>query len=71
MECASATTLASLSPRLSTVSIIPGIENLAPERTDTNSGLVASPSLRAIFFSNVAMWAAISLSSDAGQPLRM
>ena len=28
----------SLSPRLRTVSIIPGIENLAPERTETSSG---------------------------------
>ena len=33
----------SLRPRLRTVSIIPGIENLAPERTDTSSGFFASP----------------------------
>ena len=34
----------SLSPMLRTVSIIPGIENFAPERTDTSSGSSASPS---------------------------
>ncbi len=35
--------VSSLSPRFRTVSIIPGIENLAPERTLTRSGLAASP----------------------------
>ena len=35
--------VSSLRPRLRTVSIIPGIENLAPERTETSSGFVASP----------------------------
>jgi hypothetical protein len=30
---------ASLRPRLSTVSIIPGMDARAPERTDTSSGL--------------------------------
>ena len=35
--------VSSLRPTLSTVSIIPGIENLAPERTETSSGLRASP----------------------------
>ena len=29
-----------LRPTLSTVSIMPGMENLAPERTDTSSGLL-------------------------------
>jgi hypothetical protein len=36
----------SLRPTLRTVSIIPGIENFAPERTDTSSGSSASPSRR-------------------------
>lgn len=31
---------------LSTVSIIPGIENIAPERTDTSNGLTGSPRVR-------------------------
>ncbi len=30
---------------LSTVSIIPGMENLAPERHDTSSGSAASPNV--------------------------
>ena len=36
-------TESSLSPRLRTVSIIPGIENGAPERTETSSGSTSSP----------------------------
>ena len=35
--------MSSFRPRLRTVSIIPGIENLAPERTLTRSGFAASP----------------------------
>ena len=35
--------VSSLRPRLRTVSIMPGIENLAPERTETSSGLSGSP----------------------------
>ena len=50
------------------MSIIPGIENLAPERTLTSSGSAASPSVRPIAFSNLATWAAISSVSPAGQP---
>ena len=38
-------TVSSFKPRLSTVSIMPGIENFAPERTETSSGLAASPKL--------------------------
>ena len=40
---ASPSTVASFRPRLSTVSIIPGIDTRAPERTDTSNGLSASP----------------------------
>ena len=36
------------------MSIIPGIENLAPERTLTSSGSAGSPSLRPIVFSSLA-----------------
>ena len=50
----------------STVSIIPGIENLAPDRTLTSSGSAASPSLRPIAASRLARWAVISSSSPAG-----
>ena len=38
-------------PRLSTVSIIPGMENLAPERTETNKGFVGSPNFLPLSFS--------------------
>ncbi len=58
----------SLSPRLRTVSIIPGIENAAPERTLTSSGSCASPSLRPITFSSLVTCRSISASSDLGQP---
>ena len=36
--CGEAPTVASLRPRLRTVSIMPGIETRAPERTETSSG---------------------------------
>jgi hypothetical protein len=45
---ASASTVSSLSPRLSTVSIMPGIEARAPERTETSSGLARSPKRRPV-----------------------
>ncbi len=38
-------TTSSLRPMLRTVSIIPGMENLAPERHDTSSGSAASPNV--------------------------
>ncbi len=38
-----ASTVTSLRPRLRTVSIMPGIEARAPERTDTSSGFSGSP----------------------------
>ena len=42
--CASPPTETSFNPRFRTVSIMPGIENAAPERTDTSSGSTGSPS---------------------------
>ena len=47
---ASATTVSSFKPRLSTVSIIPGIETAAPLRTETSSGLdgIAEPLARCL-----------------------
>ena len=62
------TTLLSFSPRLSTVSIIPGIENFAPERTDTSNGSRASPRVRPIFFSSAATCFLISASMPFGHP---
>ncbi len=49
---ASPFTDSSLRPRFKTVSIIPGIENAAPERTDTSSGSVASPRRFPVFVSS-------------------
>src|SRR3990172_7350117 len=41
-------TLASLRPRFRTVSIMPGIDTRAPDRTDTRSGLAGSPKRRLV-----------------------
>src|SRR5881409_892798 len=46
-----ASTVVSLRPRFRTVSIIPGIESLAPERTETSSGCSESPNFRPPFTS--------------------
>jgi len=39
-----ASTTTSLRPRLSTVSIMPGMDTEAPDRTERSSGLAGSPS---------------------------
>ena len=44
------------------VSIIPGIENFAPERTETSNGLVAEPSAAPAAFSSFFTFSSISLS---------
>ena len=49
-----------------TVSIIPGIENFAPERTDTNNGLVGSPNFLSKLFSKSFNESLISEISPAG-----
>lgn len=46
MKEASECTVSSLRPTLSTVSIMPGMENFAPERTESSSGSSESPSVR-------------------------
>ncbi len=61
----------SFSPRLRTVSIMPGMENLAPERTDTSRGSVASPICLPMAFSRRARASATSPSSPLGQPPAM
>ena len=48
------------------MSIIPGIENLAPERTLTSSGSAGSPSLLPIAFSSFVTCLAISSSRPVG-----
>ena len=59
-------TVPSLRPRLSTVSIIPGMDSRAPERTDTSSGLSPSPKRRPMIFSTPAMARATSRSRPSG-----
>ena len=50
------------------MSIMPGIENLAPERTETSSGSRGSPSLRPIAFSRSNTCWEISSSRPSGHP---
>ena len=47
---------------------MPGMENLAPDRTLTSSGSFGSPSVRPIAFSSRFTCSAISPSRPAGQP---
>ena len=56
----------SLRPTLRTVSIIPGIENFAPERTATSSGSSASPSRRPIASSSAARCSSTSSARPSG-----
>ena len=65
-DSASASTVASLSPTFRTVSIIPGIENAAPDRTETSRGSLLSPSERPMLASNRAMWSVTSTARPAG-----
>jgi hypothetical protein len=60
--------VASLSPRLRIVSIIPGIDTGAPDRTLTRSGLSGSPKRWPTPSSTCAMWARSSMSRPSGQP---
>ena len=46
VEAASDSVTSGVIPTFNTVSIIPGIENFAPERTEMISGFVGSPKLR-------------------------
>ena len=50
----------------STVSIMPGMENLAPDLTLTSSGSAGSPSCRPIFFSSCRRCSLTSSARPAG-----
>ena len=63
---ASPSTATSLSPRLRIVSIIPGIETAAPERTETRSGSPASPKRFPVFSSSRATCSSTSGQSASG-----
>ena len=45
-------TTSSFNPRFNIVSIIPGIDALAPERTETNNGFSVLPNFLPVIFSN-------------------
>jgi hypothetical protein len=64
---ASPATASSLRPRLRIVSIIPGIETAAPERTETSSGSSGSPKRFPAFASSEPMCFATSASSPSGR----
>ena len=53
-------------PTFNTVSIMPGIENFAPERTDTNNGFSGSPNFFPSSFSRFPSALCISASSESG-----
>src|SRR5438034_96516 len=58
--------LSSLRPRLRTVSIIPGIDIAAPERTDTSNGFLGSPSFLPVDFSTRASACSTCSQSPGG-----
>ncbi len=60
--------VASFRPRFRIVSIIPGIDTGAPDRTLTRSGSVGSPKRRPTAVSTSAIRARISSSRPSGQP---
>jgi hypothetical protein len=60
--------VSSFSPRSRIVSIIPGIDTGAPERTLTSSGSAESPNRRPTVSSTSAIAARISSSRPSGQP---
>jgi hypothetical protein len=66
VDAARPSTAASLTPRLRIVSIIPGIETAAPERTETSSGFPASPKPFPVCVSSAAMCSSTSSSSPSG-----
>ena len=53
-------TVVSFKPKFKIVSIIPGIDTLAPERTETNKGSLASPNFLPATTSNLAKASSIS-----------
>ena len=58
-------TTSSFKPKLRMVSIIPGMEARAPERTETNNGFSTSPNLEFIRFSILAIAFSTSVFSNS------
>ena len=59
-------TVLSFNPKFNIVSIIPGIESLAPDLTETNSGFSASPNFFPACFSTSASADLTSSINPAG-----
>jgi hypothetical protein len=68
LSAARPSTVVSVSPRLRTVSIIPGMEMAAPLRTDTSRGFAGSPSFLPVVSSSRCRFALTSSRNDAGTP---
>jgi hypothetical protein len=66
--CARPPTATSFNPTFRIVSIIPGIEIAAPDRTETSSGSAVSPKRFPVVCSSRARCSATSSSSPAGSP---
>ena len=66
LASASASTVWSFRPRLRIVSIMPGIESRAPERTETSSGFFRSPNFLPVCCSSAAMPASICAAQRGG-----
>ena len=62
-----ASTVLSFRPKFKIVSIIPGIEILAPDLTDTSNGFLRSPNFFLVFFSIFFNSASISLITFVGK----
>ena len=58
--------MSSLMPRFRMVSIIPGMEMRAPDRTDTSSGLVVEPNWWPMAFSSSAIRSRMVPASPSG-----
>ena len=71
VSAARPSTVCAFSPMLRTVSIIPGIENLAPERQETRSGLAGSPSRLPVRDSSVVQRGDLLLPEPPGPVARL
>ena len=60
-------TVLSFNPRFRMVSIIPGIENIAPDLTETNNGLTGSPNPLLVMVSNLIIFFSVSSMTFFGK----
>ena len=65
-RCAMPCATSSFRPRFNTVSIMPGMENFAPERLETSNGFCGSPNLFSVAVSTVSSAAVACSHSPSG-----